>query len=55
MMILAFAVMSSVHELLYQRALWLFLGAVLALRPAAVDQLGWRKKQNAADIVAAAT
>ncbi|MEX1082690.1 MAG: O-antigen ligase family protein, partial [Xanthobacteraceae bacterium] len=29
----AFAVMSSVHELLYQRGLWLLMGAALALPP----------------------
>lgn len=31
LMLVAFAVMSSAHELLYQRALWLLLGAALAL------------------------
>ena len=34
LMILAFVVMSSVHEMLYQRSLWLLLGAALAYLPA---------------------
>ena len=34
LMIVTFAVMSSVHEMLYQRSFWLLLGAALAYLPA---------------------
>ena len=31
--IVAFGMMSAVHEMLYQRAMWLLLGAALSIRP----------------------
>jgi O-antigen ligase len=46
LMVVAFVVMSSVHEMLYQRSFWLLLGAALACLPASMGESSARRQSG---------